>query len=114
MRAGFRNKNHLALDDVVFKADYRWFTASCAHDGLFLHNKESGRVVVLDQDLQVVYNLNDVQYEEIKYTKSLIILKNGNFVEVRSLAKGDLIGIYKWDMEDIVTNIHSNGFINNK
>lgn len=70
-------------------------------------------MVTLNGDLQVISSVN-VEFEEIKFTRTLVIVKNGAFVEVRSQATGDLIGIYKWDISDLLTNVNSAGFINTK
>lgn len=42
------------------------------------------------------------------------MVKSGAFVEVRSQINGDLIGINKWEMGDLLTNMHALGFINTK
>lgn len=70
-------------------------------------------MVTLNGDLQVISSLS-IEFEEIKFTRNLVIVKNGAFVEVRSQATGDLIGIYKWEMSDLLTNVNCAGFINTK
>ena len=69
---------------------------------------------MLNNDLQIQYSLTDISYDDLKFTKTLILLKTGNLIEVRSIKTGDLVGVYRWSLDDIVTNIHSIGFINRK
>lgn len=111
MRAGFRNKNFLALDGIRTYPEYKWFTVECIHDGLILYNSAQKKIIKLDNDLQVVNSL-DVQFETLKFTKDYVLLKNGLFVEIRSLSTGDVVSVNKWSLDDILTNIHSPGFIN--
>lgn len=94
MRVALRNGNYLVLDDIRMMPQYKGYSTECAHDGLFLYSK-AGKIVVLDSDLQVRISVEQ-SYEELKFTRSLLLLKNGPYVEVRSLANGDLIGINRW------------------
>lgn len=85
-------------------------TVKCAHDGLLLHNFNTGKIIVLDSDL-IVKKAITVSFTEMKFTRSLALLKNGQYVEIRTLSSGDLLGVNKWDLDNVVTNIHSYGFI---
>ena len=113
MRAGLRNLNYLVLDDVKQFPDYKYYNVECSHYGLFLYSTNNNRVIVLNGDLQVMASLT-LDFQEIKFTRTLILVKKGGFVEVRTQATGDLIGLYKWQMSDLLTNLHSSGFINTK
>lgn len=95
MRAGLRFHNYLALDSVVEFPQYKGYEVDCAHDGIFLSNSDANYIHVLDSDLQLKYS-QQVAFDRLKFTKSLLILKNGPYVELRSISKGDLIALNRW------------------
>lgn len=80
MRAGLRFFNFLALDDIRTFNEYRNYNVSCAHDGLFLSSTNSRQIIVLNNDLQIQYSLADISFDEVKFTKNLVLLKAGNLI----------------------------------
>lgn len=110
MKASFCNKNSLVQDSIIVLTQYSGMTAKCAHDGLLLLSPSASRIILLDSQLVVKKSLS-ATFSDMKFTRTLALLKNGQFVEIRTLSHGDLIGLYKWDLDDIITNIHSDGFI---
>jgi hypothetical protein len=111
MRGVFDIFKSLSLDGIFTFSEYFSYNVSCTHDGLFLSHSEKGIIVVLGNDLQILYHHGNLVFDGIKHTKVLALLETPGNVKIYRLGQGFLEN-EDWELTDVVTNIHSPGMIN--
>jgi hypothetical protein len=68
----------------------------------------------MNSNLQKSYSIREIIFTGVKITKSLALISAGSTVYVKEFSSGKDVGQFAWSLSDIVTNIHSDGFINKK